>query len=254
MIRMIIRADDIGYSEAVNYGIEKSVRDGLIRSAGLMPNMPYARHGFDLLRDLDVCIGQHTNICLGKPCCDPNDIPSLVNENGEFRSSREYREAYAGGNDIADLDDAVREAEAQYLRFKEITGREPAYFEGHAIDSDNFWKALEIVAEKYGLPLNYLTPAMKTGTFCGHPVAACPMESMKPEYDPFETLRKAVAGAEEDMPNIFVCHPGYVDDYLLKHSSLTFNRAKETAMLCDPEVRKWLKSQNVELISYKEIM
>ena len=33
-MKLIIRADDIGYSEAVNYGIEKSVKDGLIRSAG----------------------------------------------------------------------------------------------------------------------------------------------------------------------------------------------------------------------------
>ena len=39
MIELVIRADDIGYSEAVNYGIEKSIRDGLIRSAGVMPNI-----------------------------------------------------------------------------------------------------------------------------------------------------------------------------------------------------------------------
>ena len=80
MIELVIRADDIGYSEAVNYGIEKSIRDGLIRSAGVMPNMPYAEHGVRLVENLDVCLGQHTNICLGKPGCDPKDIPSLVDE------------------------------------------------------------------------------------------------------------------------------------------------------------------------------
>jgi predicted glycoside hydrolase/deacetylase ChbG (UPF0249 family) len=52
-MKLIIRADDIGYSEAVNYGIEKSVKDGLIRSAGLMPNMPYAAHGLKLLAQLE---------------------------------------------------------------------------------------------------------------------------------------------------------------------------------------------------------
>ena len=253
MIRMVIRADDIGYSEAVNYGIEKSVRDGLIRSAGLMPNMPYAEHGVKLLEGLDVCIGQHTNICLGRPCSDPKDIPSLVQENGEFRSSSEYRKAYMEGNDLVDIEDAVREAEAQYYRFKEITGKEPAYFEAHAIDSDNLWKALKIVAEKYHLPFNYMTPSSKTGTFCGKPVAACIMESMKPDYEPFETLKKAVEAASEDIPNIFVCHPGYVDDYLMKHSSLNINRTKEVAMLCDPEVKKYLDAHNVQLLSYEEI-
>ena len=253
MIQMVIRADDIGYCEAVNYGIEKSVRDGLISSAGLMPNMPYAEHGFRLLENLDVCIGQHTNICLGKPCCDPKYIPSLVNENGEFRSSREYRQAHMEGKDPAELEDAVREVTAQYFRFKEITGREPAYFEAHAIESENLWKALEIVAERFDLPLCNMTPATKIGSFCDRPIAACLMESMNPDYEPFETLKKAVADAREDMPNIFVCHPGYVDDYLLHNSSLTLNRTKEVAMLCDPEVKKYLDDHDVQLLSYEQI-
>ena len=253
MIRIIIRADDIGYCEAVNYGIEKSVRDGLIRSAGLMPNMPYAQHGFDLVKDLDVCIGQHTNICLGTPCCDPSEIPSLVQENGEFLSSRQYRQAFAAGKDPVRIEDAVKEAEAQYFRFKEITGREPAYFEAHAIESENLWKALQIVAEKHNLPFCFMTPSSKTASFCGKPVAPCRMESMKSDYDPFVTLKKAVFEAREDMPNIFVCHPGYVDDYLLHHSSLTLNRTKEVAMLCDPKVRSWLQENNVTLLSYNDI-
>jgi len=253
MIQMIIRADDIGYSEAVNYGIEKSVRDGLIRSAGLMPNMPYAEHGVRLLEGLDVCIGQHTNICLGRPCCDPADIPSLVQKSGDFQPSSAYRSAFNEGRDLVSLDDAVREAEAQYFRFKEITGKEPAYFEAHAIASENLWKALEIVAEKHHLPFNYMTPLTKIGSFCGKPVAACTMESMSEDYDPFATLKKAVADAREDMPNIFVCHPGYIDDYLLKHSSLTVNRTKEVAMLCDPAVREYLENHHVRLLSYLDI-
>ena len=253
MIELVIRADDIGYSEAVNYGIEKSICDGLIRSAGVMPNMPYAEHGVRLVENLNVCLGQHTNICLGKPCCDPKDIPSLVDENGEFLASSAYRNAYAQGKDLVDIEDAVREAEAQYFRFKEITGKEPAYFEAHAISSENLWKALKNVAEKYSLPFNYMTPDTKIGSFCDKPVAACIMESMKPDYEPFETLKKAVKNAREDMPNIFVCHPGYVDDYLLKHSSLTLNRTKEVAMLCDPEVREYLNKHDVKLLSYEEI-
>ena len=39
-IRLIVRADDLGYSEAVNYGIEKSIKDGIVHSVGLMPNKP----------------------------------------------------------------------------------------------------------------------------------------------------------------------------------------------------------------------
>ena len=89
--RILIRADDLGYCEAVNYGIEKAVRSGLIRSVGLMPNLPAAAHGVALLQGLDVCWGQHTNLCLGKPLTDPAKIPSLVDENGFLKTTKVWR-------------------------------------------------------------------------------------------------------------------------------------------------------------------
>ena len=46
MKKLLLRADDLGYSEAVNYGIEKSIRQGLIRSLGVMVNMPATQHAF----------------------------------------------------------------------------------------------------------------------------------------------------------------------------------------------------------------
>ncbi|WP_300920539.1 ChbG/HpnK family deacetylase, partial [uncultured Dubosiella sp.] len=70
MKKIIVRADDLGYSKGVNLGIEESVRNGIIRSVGFMTNMPESRNGYDLIKDLDVCLGQHTNICVGKPLCD----------------------------------------------------------------------------------------------------------------------------------------------------------------------------------------
>lgn len=252
-IQLILRADDIGYSEAVNYGIEKSVKEGLIRSAGLMPNMPAAAHGLGLLEGTGVCIGQHTNLCLGRPCADPKLIPSLLDEQGNLKSSKTYREAWQKGEEFTVLEEMVIEIEAQYLRFKELVGHEPGYFEGHAVMSKNLFKGLEIVAKKYGLKYN--TMAFDgPGSFNGKPIAACPMESMKPDYDPWQTLKNAVANARTDMPNVFVCHPGYLDDFLLRSSSLTVNRTKEVAMLCDPAVKEWLTDQGVELITYDDVV
>lgn len=253
MKKLIIRADDIGYSEAVNYGIEKAVKDGLIRSAGLMPNMPYAAHGLKLLEGTGIAIGQHTNMCLEKPCADPSLIPSLIDENGSLKSSRTYREAFRNGEDFVVIEEAVIEIEAQYEKFKELVGHEPSYFEAHAVISENLNKALAVVAEKHGLrfqPLSFSNPS-RLGD---KPIMILPMESSKPDYDPFETLKRGLAEyAREDMPNVFICHPGYVDDYLMKNSSLNINRTKEVAMLCDPAVKEWLISQGVELISYDDI-
>lgn len=253
MIKLIIRADDIGYSEAVNYGIEKSVKDGLIRSAGLMPNMPYAAHGLKLLEGTGIAIGQHTNMCLEKPCADPAKIPSLIDEKGNLKSSRTYRDAFKNGIDFVVTEEAVIEIEAQYEKFKELVGHEPSYFEAHAVISANLNKALAIVAEKHHLrfqPLSFNEPS----TLGGKPIQILPMESSKPDYDPFESLKKGVLEfAREDMPNVFICHPGYVDDYLMKNSSLSINRTKEVAMLCDPAVKQWLEAHDVALISYDDI-
>ena len=254
MKKLVIRADDIGYSEAVNLGIAKSVKDGLISSAGLMPNMPWAEHGLKLLEGLDVVIGQHTNMCLEKPCADPALIPSLLDENGNLKSSRTYRTAFKNGEDFVAVEEAVIEIEAQYHRFLELVGRKPSYFEAHAVMSRNLFKALEIVAEKYDLPYQKVSFDGTPTEFDKKPVVMLPMGSMSPDYDPFETLKKGVLEyAREDMPSVFVCHPGYIDNYLLKNSSLTLNRAKEVEMLCDPAVRQWLDENGVQLVNYDDI-
>lgn len=255
MIELVIRADDLGYSEAVNYGIEKTVKEGLVGSVGVMPNMPSVEHGLKLLEGTGVCLGQHTNICLGKPCANPVDIPSLLGENGELRSSREYREAYKRGEEFTVLEEMVIEIEAQYHRFVELTGQQPKYFEAHAVISKHLMQALEIVAEKYNLPFASMNPGEQEMTFKGRTIAGCPMNSMllPEQYDACQSLKDAVLSARKDVPNIYICHPGYLDDYILKTSSLTINRTKEVAMLCEPEMRAWLNENEVRLITYEDI-
>ena len=67
----------------------------------------------ELLAWEKVCVGQHTNICVGRPVTDPKRIPSLCQDNGLFKSSRVYR---AAKEDFVVLDEVVLEIEAQYQR------------------------------------------------------------------------------------------------------------------------------------------
>lgn len=250
--RILIRADDLGYSEAVNYGIAKSVRDGIIRSVGVMPNMPAAKHGLSLLEGVPVCFGQHTNICVGRPLTDPARIPSLCQESGEFKPSSAYREAAKKGEDFVVLEEAVLEVEAQYHRFVELTGGQPGYFECHAVSSAHFFQALETVAKRYGLL--YLKMSFSGPALFRHTKLYASMESMLPDYDPVKSLKDA---AQRDYgPDgccMFVCHPGYLDDYILRTSSLTIPRTKEVAMAIDPQVKAWLAENDVELVTYDDL-
>lgn len=254
MKRILIRADDLGYSEGINYGIAKTVKEGIIRSVGFMTNMAASQHGIDLLKGVDVCYGQHTNICVGRPLTDPKLIPSITQENGEFKSSRTYRSAK---EDFVVLDEVILEIEAQYQRFVELTGRQPSYFEGHAVCSDNFFKGLEIVAKRHNLLYLDSNPEKAMRRIpCKFrsTMLYSSMDSMGSNYDPFESLKKAaMKDYGPDGCCMFVCHPGYLDDYLLRSSSLTIPRTQEVAMACDPAVKRWLEEHEIKVVTYDEL-
>ena len=247
--RLLVRADDLGYSEAVNYGIAKTVNDGFIRSVGVMTNMPTVKSGLALMKRKDLCLGLHTNICVGRPITDPALIPSITTESGEFKPSSEYRSAE---EDFVNLDEVVLEIEAQYRRFKELTGEEPHYFEAHAVKSDNLFKGLVIVAERHNLPL---LPCALDGpvTFRTTKMISA-MEAGDPGYDPFETLKRlSLRDYGDDECPMMVCHPGWLDQYILTHSSMTLSRTKEADMLCDPAVKTWLDGNDIKLVTYDDI-
>lgn len=249
MKRILVRADDLGFSEGINYGIEKTVKEGIIKSVGVMTNMPATIHGLNLLKGCDVCLGLHTNICVGKPLKDPNLIPSICDEKGNLKSSKTYRTAK---EDFVVLDEVILEIEAQYQRFVELTGQKPHYFEGHAVMSDNFCKGMEIVAARHNcdyLPFSFTGPTKFRNT-----TLYASMDSMKPNYDPFESLKKsALKDYGENGMCMFVCHPGYLDAYIMKVSSLLQPRPLEVEMACSLETIDWLKENNIEVVTYDDL-
>lgn len=256
MKQLLIRADDIGYSFAVNVGIARSVNEGLVRSAGLMPNMPEAARGWDWIEDSGVAIGQHTNLCLGAPCADPALVPSLLDENGQFKSSREYRAAFAEGREIAAYDELVIEIEAQLARFRKIVGADPDYFETHAIQSANVARAIHDVAARHGLKEQPLSFDPNAVVRCGDTDVHMALEDMLPpdQYDPAEFVRRTVENMADGETYVLVFHPGYLDAFILGNSSLTVNRTKEVDALIDPELRAWLEEQDsLRLITYRDL-
>lgn len=254
MKQLLIRADDIGYSYAVDLGIARSVNEGLIRSVGLMPNMPEAARGWSLVAAADIAVGQHTNVCLGLPCADPALIPSMLGEDGEFHSSRELRAAYKEGRELIDYDEAVIEIEAQHARFVEIVGREPDYFEAHAVMSDNLNRAIADVAARHGLRCQPASFDPTAVVRCSDTDVRMVMRSMQPGYDPKAAIMETVRDMMDGETVVFVCHPGYLDRYILTHSSLTEDRTKEVDALIDPELRAWLDAQpDLKLIDYRDL-
>lgn len=246
-MKIIMRGDDLGFSEGVNYGLEKAAREGVISSVGMMPNMPAARHGYKLIADCDIALGQHTNICVGKPLSNPALIPSLVQANGDFCSSREIR---ARSEDTIVVSEAEIEIEAQLQRFKEITGKEPDYFEGHAVFSKNFFIALANVAKRHGR--FYINPSDHDWVE-RFGISALPWMDLDQNnlYDPqaYFTKHRDLIAANDCVLGIF--HPGYLDQDILDHSSFTLIRPMECAFLCSEWLQEYLADNNFEVVDFR---
>ncbi|MGG9992256.1 ChbG/HpnK family deacetylase [Streptococcus suis] len=249
MKKLLLRADDLGYSEAVNYGIEKSIREGVIRSLGVMVNMPATQHGVELIKDCDIALGVHVNICAERPLTDPGLIPSLVDEKGHFKSSKTYRST---SEDFVVFEEVIIEIEAQYHRFLELFDRKPDYFEGHAVTSANFFKGLEYVAEKYGLKYSGI-PINDGPLKIGQSLVKFNMESMIADYSPYEMLKNMAERTTDDVVQLGIFHPGYLDDYILSNSSLTLPRTKEVEVLVDNRTREMLQKEGITLIDYRQL-
>ena len=252
MKRFIVRADDLGYSRGVNYGIYDCVRCGSIKNVGYMVNMEASQHGYKLIKDFDISLGLHVNVCVGNPVNEPEDVPSLVQDNGEFLSSGMY--AKISDTNRINLNEMVKEIEAQYFRFVEITKCEPDYFEGHAIEHPILDMGLQIVAEKYGLKYHSVSfePEIP-GKYYGKDIYIH-MESDEENYDPWNFFQRTITEEKREGNHLMVFHPGYVDHYLETHSSYTNLRSREAEMLCSERFKDFVNEKKVVLWSYKDLI
>lgn len=248
-MKLIMRADDLGFSEGINYGIRKVVEEKCITCVGLMTNMDYAAQGYNMVEKYDISLGLHTNISLGTPISNPKLISSLINEDGEF-----YRSGVINHRvkDTIEICECELEVEAQLNKFIEITGKKPDYIEGHAINSKNFFQSLKNVATKYDI---FYSDPMDKDWQKKYNVYVPKMFQLNENgvYDP-QTYLESI---EQDLlvhdTSILVFHPGFLDQYVIDNSSFTLIRIKELEFLCSSFLREWKRENNVEYIKFSEL-
>lgn len=248
MKKILLRADDLGFSRAVNYGIYDTVRTGLIQSVGVMVNMEATQHGVDLLKELNCCFGLHTNFCAGKPLCAPEDVPSLVESDGRFHSSTKYRKAET---EFITYEDSMKEISAQYQKFLSLFGHKPTYFEAHAVKSEIMAHALADFAVQNDL---LYQPAFQPLYIGKREIPVCMVNMMAPDYDCAKELERQVLDLKEEEAKIYVFHPGYLDQTIVGLSSLTTGRIKDAAVLQSPSTKEMLAKNQVECISYEMLV
>lgn len=247
MPKLILRADDLGISEGVNYGIFKAVSDGAISCVGLMSNMPAAEQGYKLVEKVSTCLGLHLNICLGDPVAAPSKIPSLVSEEGSFYTSGEINKRM---KDTVDLDECVIEIKAQIDRFVQITGKKPDYVDGHAILSPIFFQAIKAVADEQHL--FFSMPSFDKKWENENKIYGLELLRFNENglYDPREYFEHNLTKINAQYCSVAVFHPGFLDQFILDHSSYTFIRPMECEFLCSEWLENWIEQNNIEIVDF----
>lgn len=83
MKKLLVRGDDLGYSEGVTLGMLSAYEKGIVNSMAIMINMPYAKEAILLAKKhKGLCLGLHVNVTNGKALAPIDQIPTLVDENG----------------------------------------------------------------------------------------------------------------------------------------------------------------------------
>jgi predicted glycoside hydrolase/deacetylase ChbG (UPF0249 family) len=87
MKKLIVNADDLGFSPAVNSAIFSGVVAGNITAASLMVNMPFAGYAAQDVRNYrcDLSLALHFTLTSGKPVAASSKIPLLVDSRGLFK-------------------------------------------------------------------------------------------------------------------------------------------------------------------------
>ncbi|MHC4154180.1 MAG: carbohydrate deacetylase [Planctomycetota bacterium] len=85
MRKLIVNADDFGFSKAVTDGIIDCHQHGCVTSTTLMANMPATEYAAEQAAGLPgLSVGVHLVLNGGRPISHPASIPDLVNADGSF--------------------------------------------------------------------------------------------------------------------------------------------------------------------------
>lgn len=151
MQKLIVTADDYGMCDVVDKAIDAGIENGIITTTNVMLNME-TLHNAENLRERypHISIGIHWNVTTGKPICDPNVIPTLVDENGVFWSINIFKKKYSKGQ--ISPEDLEKELEAQYSLFEHTCGKADYWntHENSSLHTKSF-KVFEKVAKHHGI-------------------------------------------------------------------------------------------------------
>lgn len=278
--KLIVNADDLGLGPAVNSGIMRAFKEGIVTSASLMACGSAFDEAVGLAKEhADLGVGVHLVLNEEKPVLPQDRIRSLIDKDkGSFFSLADFLKRYLFGK--IDLKHVYIEFEAQIDKIIK-SGLQPTHIDSHKHIHLIPWISgmLFELAGKFGitgvrLPRNSVTRLLSPWNLKGSIKASglsvlaniqrqkiikyrlntpdnCYgiIESGCLDEERLTGILKALPDGTSEL----MCHPGFSDDSLLNRYEWKYNWSKELDALTSPRVKELADSLNIRLIRYDEI-
>jgi predicted glycoside hydrolase/deacetylase ChbG (UPF0249 family) len=226
---LIVNADDLGLSDAVNAGILEAHERGIVTSASLMVRKPAAA-------DAVALAGSHPSLAVGLHL----DLGQWDYEDGEWKVAYEH----CPPDDPSAVE---RECRAQVDAFRALLGRDPTHLDSHQHThmSEPVASVATTIAAEHELPLRGHRIRYEGG-FYGQSGKGEPFPEGIMSARLVELIESLQAGWTE-----IGCHPGI--GLAGTESSYAAERELEVGTLCDPRVREAIDREGVRLRSFAEV-
>jgi chitin disaccharide deacetylase len=266
---IIVHADDLGETHAVNAAAMKALQGGTINSASLMVPCPWFPEMADYAKSHpDADLGLHLTLTSERvyyrwsPVASADKVPSLVDENGYFHHDWERGEH-------ANPKEVELELRAQIERALAM-GVRPTHLDSHQyrliMNGKALFDVMLRVAHEYKLPVfvnrdwfaayPYLQASLGPGDIIlDHTV------TIEPEVPPEKWAEFYLTALKNLKPGVteFVIHPGYDDEELRaatreRPSWGAAWRQRDYDFFTSDQFREILAQQKIQLITWRELV
>jgi len=285
--RLIVNADDFGYTSGVNRAIVEAHTNGVVTSSTLMANGAAFAEAVAMAKVArHLSVGCHIVLIDGEPIVAVNKLPSLADAKGFQNGLKSFALRAITGQIYPD--EIVEEATAQ-IRKIQASGVEISHFDTHKhthlypkvlrpllraaaacgvcavrnpfgprlplrsrdlLRRPNLWTRTAEVRVLRGFAAKFREAVQRAGFVTPDGTLGIEVTGTLDE-----TLFRAIAENTPEGTWEFVCHPGYNDaDLQAARTRLRESRETELRALTLPGARDALSRHGIELISYHDLL
>lgn len=286
MRRLIVNADDFGFTAGVNRAIVEAHTRGIVTSSTLMANGTAFDEAIALAKNTPgLSVGCHIVLIDGVPVLDSTQLPSLT-DSGRFRdglksfaaralagrmdaagitaeATAQIRRIQSAGINVSHIDThkhthlfphilkpILRAAESCGVRaLRNPFGPRRPFRSSQLLARPNLWTRYAEVRILHAFSDKFQDAVSRAGLVSPNGTLGIEVTGTLDE-----TLFRAIAETIPEGTWEFVCHPGYNDaDLRAANTRLRESRETELHVLTLPSARELLIREGIELISYHEL-